>query len=134
MMLSAWFGAFFYQPTMLTSFYNSDGFFDGYFDHYFKVHIFREDHKFLWNLHCRFVLCTVTVKSTVNISQNFVAFKIVKLLKNLIILTFTSRIWAWWGISKHRTSNHRATNYRAINRRASNNKYFRHRAFNYRWG
>ena len=38
----------------------------------FKVHIFWESHKFLRNLHRRFV--HVTVKSTVDISQNFVAF------------------------------------------------------------
>ena len=28
-----------------------------------KVHIFWEGHKFLWNLHCRFVLCSNGLKS-----------------------------------------------------------------------
>ena len=39
-----------------------------------KVHIFWEGHKILGNLHLTFVLCTVPVKSMVEISQNFVAF------------------------------------------------------------
>ena len=38
-----------------------------------KVHIFWEGHKILQNLHHRLVLCT-TVKSAVEISQNFVFF------------------------------------------------------------
>ena len=39
-----------------------------------KIHIFWEGHKFLWNLPPRFVLYAVMVKSTVEISQNLVAF------------------------------------------------------------
>ena len=43
-----------------------------------KVHIFWEDNKILRNLHRRFVLCSNcqldSVKSTVEILQNFVAF------------------------------------------------------------
>ena len=47
-----------------------------------KVHIFWEGHKFLRNLHRRFVLCTVVmVKSTVEILQNFEAFSEYKYFK-----------------------------------------------------
>ena len=43
---------------------------------FFKVHIFWEGHKILRNLHRRFVLCSAVlpVKSTVEISPNFMAF------------------------------------------------------------
>ena len=39
-----------------------------------KVHIFWEGHNFLRNLHLLDLSYVVTVKSTVEISQNFVAF------------------------------------------------------------
>ena len=66
-----------------------------------KVHIFWEGQKLLQNLHRRFVLCIVPVKSTVEISQNFVAFSEYKNFKIFVKKSdFVFRETMWWCANK----------------------------------